>query len=135
MVIRLCLALPYSFQKSSFLTSRQPYLQKAGAERPALQKWVIQTALPCRVCRVCLAERFSSSMTRRAQRYSEQIFPRTMMMLRQKLSFPRTMMMLRNGVMWLCLDSKLKCTTPYGTAEQPADKMDDPYELGLRVEQ
>ena len=44
-------------------------------------------------------------------------------------------MMLRNGVMWLCLDSKLKCTTPYGTAEQPADKMDDPYELGLRVEQ
>ena len=30
---------------------------------------------------------------------------------------------------------KLKCTTPYGTAEQPADKMDDPYELGLRVEQ
>ena len=75
------------------------------------------------------------NMKSRAQRYSEQIFPRTMMMLRQKLSFPRTMMMLRNGVMWLCLDSKLKCTTPYGTAEQPADKMDDPYELGLRVEQ
>ena len=33
-----------------------------------------------------------------------------------------------------CIFDKLKCTTPYGTAEQPADKMDDPYELGLRVE-
>ena len=40
-----------------------------------------------------------------------------------------------SGMVMECIFDKLKCTTPYGTAEQPADKMDDPYELGLRVEQ
>ena len=29
---------------------------------------------------------------------------------------------------------KLKFKKPYGSAEQPADKRDDPYELGLRIE-
>ena len=29
---------------------------------------------------------------------------------------------------------KLKFKMPYGSAEQPADKSDDPYELGLRTE-
>ena len=83
-------------------------------ESDALEDWNVNVTYR--------TQNLQKNMKSRAQRYSEQIFPRTMMML-------------RNGVMWLCLDSKLKCTTPYGTAEQPADKMDDPYELGLRVEQ
>ena len=29
---------------------------------------------------------------------------------------------------------KLKFKKPYGSAEQPADKTNDPYELGLRIE-
>jgi hypothetical protein len=29
---------------------------------------------------------------------------------------------------------KLKCKRPHGSAAQPADKMDDPYELALRIE-
>ena len=30
--------------------------------------------------------------------------------------------------------NKLKWKQPHGSAEQPADKRDDPYELGLRTE-
>ena len=33
-----------------------------------------------------------------------------------------------------CIFDKLKFKTPYGSAAQPADKEDDPYELGLRIE-
>ena len=31
--------------------------------------------------------------------------------------------------------NKLRFKSPFGSAAQPVDKMDDPYELGLRVEQ
>ena len=34
----------------------------------------------------------------------------------------------------LCVFNKLKWKQPHGSAEQPADKRDDPYELGLRTE-
>ena len=34
----------------------------------------------------------------------------------------------------ICIFDKLKCKQPHGSAPQPADKMDDPYELGLRME-
>ena len=33
-----------------------------------------------------------------------------------------------------CLHKDLKFKQPYGSAEQPADKQDDPYQLGLRME-